>query len=160
MLLPMTALFLLVPALAHGPQEGPTHAASLDEHDRYELPDPLPAAEDCDAVVTIGTVEVLGSYNRDTIAAALQDRAHAVQVCYQLGLDDAEHRAETGRLVFQTTLYPSNLKTAFTIGTNTLEHPEVEDCVARVLKTTDLPAPVRGTITLSIPVDFSGRSPE
>ena len=55
---------------AHGPQEGPTHAASLDEHERYELPDPLPAAEDCDAVVTIGTVEVLGSYNRHTIAAA------------------------------------------------------------------------------------------
>jgi len=50
------------------------------------------------------------------------------------------------------------MKTAFTIGTNTLSHPEVEDCVARVLKTIDLPKPLRGVISLSIPVDFGERA--
>ena len=64
----------------------------------------------------------------------------AVQTCYQLGLDDAAHPAGTGRIVFQTTLYPSGLKSSFTIGTNTLEHPETEDCVARVLKTFSVPS--------------------
>ncbi len=148
MLLPMTALLLAPLALAHGPHEAPVGAASLDEHERYELPDPLPEGGDA----------LLGSYNRQTIASALADLTPAATACYQLGLDDAEHPAGTGRIVFQSTLYASGLKTAFTIGTNTLAHPEVEDCVARVLKTLDLPRPLRGAITLSIPVDFGGRA--
>lgn len=152
MLFNMTAFFLTLSALAHGPNEAQTMAASLDEHARYTLPDPLP--EDCDAPLTVGPAELMGSYNRQTIATALEAIAPAAQVCYQLGLDDAEHPAGTGRIVFQTTMYATGMKTAFTIGTNTLNHPEVEDCVARVLKTVALPKPLRGVISLSIPVDF------
>ena len=121
-------------------------------------PEPLP--EDPDAQVTFDTIEVLGSYNRHTLAAALEERSLAVRTCYAMGLDDAEHPAETGRIVFQTTLYPSNLKTAFTIGTNTLSHPEVEEGVARVLRDIKLPAPLRGVVTLSFPVNFEGRRAE
>lgn len=156
MLLTMHALFLTLPALAHGPSEAQVMAASLDEHARYTLPDPLP--EDSDAVITVGPAELMGSYNRQTIASALEDLTPSARACYQLGLDDAEHPAGTGRIVFQTTMYATGMKTAFTIGTNTLHHPEVEDCVARVLKTVDLPKPLRGVITLSIPVDFGGRA--
>ena len=118
MLFNMTAFFLTLSALAHGPNEAQTMAASLDEHARYTLPDPPPA--DCDAPLTVGPAELMG----------------------------------TGRIVFQTTMYATGMKTAFTIGTNTLNHPEVEDCVARVLKTVALPKPLRGVISLSIPVDF------
>ncbi|MDG1482400.1 MAG: AgmX/PglI C-terminal domain-containing protein [Myxococcota bacterium] len=152
----MQTLLLILPALAHGPSEPQVMAASLDEHERYILPEPLP--EDSSAVITVGPAEVMGSYNRQTIAAALEDLTPATRVCYQFGLDDAEHPAGTGRIVFQTTMYATGMKTAFTIGTNTLHHPEVEDCVARVLKTVDLPKPLRGVITLSIPVDFGGRA--
>ncbi len=156
MLLTMHAFLLLLPALAHGPAEAQVMAASLDEHARYTLPDPLP--EDSNAVITVGPAELMGSYNRQTIASALEDLTPSTRACYQLGLDDAEHPAGTGRIVFQTTMYATGMKTAFTIGTNTLHHPEVEDCVARVLKTVDLPKPLRGVITLSIPVDFGGRA--
>ena len=151
----MTAILLFSLAQAHGPHEPATFAASLDEHERYELPDPLP--EDPAAVVAFDTPELLGSYNRLTIEAALEEKKRAVQTCYQLGLDDTLHPAGSGRIVFQTTLYPSLVKSVFTIGTNTLEHPETEDCVARVLRTVELPAPVHGVVTISIPVDFSGR---
>ena len=148
---------LLLPlALAHGTHDGPTEAASLDTHDRYELPDPLP--ESPDAVVVFGDVELMGSYNLATIASKLEEQSLAARTCYQMGLDDAVHPAGTGRIVYQTTLYPSALKGAFTVGTNTLEHPEVEDCVARVLKNLALPTPVRGMVTVSFPVDFSGRA--
>ncbi|MFT5679262.1 MAG: hypothetical protein ACI8RZ_000166 [Myxococcota bacterium] len=156
MLLTMYAFFLTAVALAHGPHEAQTHAAALDEHARYTLPDPLP--EDLKAILTVGPAELMGSYNRQTIASALEALTPAAQTCYQLGLDDAEHPAGTGRIVFQTTMYANGLKSSFTLGTNTLLHPEVEDCVARVLKTVDLPKPLRGIITLSIPVEFSGQA--
>ena len=154
MLAIMIALLLPL-ALAHGPHEDPTQAASLDTHERYELPDPLP--ESPDALVVFGDVELMGSYNRQTIASKLEAQSQAARTCYQMGLDDAEHPAGTGRIVYQTTLFPSALKAVFTIGTNTLEHPEVEDCVARVLKNLALPAPVRGMVTVSFPVEFAGR---
>ncbi len=156
MLFTLTVFTLTLTARAHGPDEAQVMAATLDEHARYTLPDPLP--EDCDAPLTVGPAELMGSYNRQTVAAALEALAPAAQACYQLGLDDAEHPAGTGRIVFQTTMYTTGMKTAFTIGTNTLSHPEVEDCVARVLKTIDLPKPLRGVISLSIPVDFGERA--
>ena len=152
-----TMLALLLPVvLAHGTHEGPTQAADLDNHERYELPDPLPDSPD--AVVVFGEVELMGSYNRQTIASKLEAQSQAARTCYQMGLDDAMHPAGTGRIVYQTTLYPSAIKAAFTVGTNTLEHPEVEDCVARVLKNLALPAPVRGMVTVSFPVEFAGRA--
>lgn len=152
-------MILLVPlALAHGPHEAATLAASLDEHERYALPDPLPEAPA--AAASFDTPELLGSYRLSTLEAALEEKKLAVRTCYQIGLDDAAHPAGTGRIVFQTTLYPSLLRSSFTIGTNTLAHPETEDCVARVLKTLELPAPTRGVVTISIPIDFEGRPEE
>ena len=140
-------------ALAHGPGgEGPTAAAHLEDGERYILPDPLPSEAESDARVALGSLEVLGSYDMRLL--------DGIRACYQLGLEDAEHPAGTGRIAFQTTLYTALLKTAITIGTDTLEHPEIEDCVARLLSAMSYPPPRRGTVTLTIPVEFSGRLSE
>jgi len=91
MLFTLTVFTLPLAALAHGPDEAQVMAATLDEHARYTLLDPLP--EDCDAPLTVGPAELMDSDNRQTVAAALEALAPAAQACYQLGLDDAEHPA-------------------------------------------------------------------
>lgn len=128
--------------------------------DPEPLVDPSLAALEPQDTLSFGYVGELaaapasvGTLDRHQIDAVLRRHLEKIQACYERAL--TRQPGLSGKIVVQFVIDPDGAVSSSSVTSSTMDHPEVEDCVARQFLDMRFPEPEGGgSVTVSYPFIF------